>query len=143
MHAVGLRVVELAVPDPGASRHSLHVTGADHRTGADAVLVLERAVEHVRDDLHVAMPVRVEPFAGGDPVFIDDPERAEAHEARVVVVAERECVFAIEPTEVRLAALFRFAYCRHVEPPVSTLSVVAARSAAALIGPVSNVGSVW
>ena len=46
--------------DAGARAHALHVAGADHRARAHAVLVRERALEHVGDDLHVAVPVRAE-----------------------------------------------------------------------------------
>src|SRR6478736_632546 len=55
MHALGFRMIELAVSDAGAGRHALYVARSNHRTGAEAVFVLERAFEHVRDDLHVAV----------------------------------------------------------------------------------------
>src|SRR5262249_47252180 len=44
MDGITLRVVELAVPNTGAGRHTLDIAGTDHRTGADAVLVFEGAV---------------------------------------------------------------------------------------------------
>ena len=80
----GLRAVgiELAVLDAGARRHALHVARADHGARAQAVLVLERAVEHVGDDLHVAVAVRAEAGARLHAVFVDHAQRAEAHVLR-------------------------------------------------------------
>src|SRR5262249_16037324 len=113
MDGITLRVVELAVPNTGAGRHTLDIAGTDHRTGADAVLVFEGAVGHVGNDLRGGVRGRVEPFGGRDPILVDHPQRAESHEARVVVSAERERVPAVEPAEVRRPAVFRFAYCHH------------------------------
>jgi len=53
------------------------VAWADHRAGAERVLVGQLAVEHVADDLHVAMAVRTEARAGRDAILVDDPQRAE------------------------------------------------------------------
>src|SRR3974390_2825282 len=47
MYRLGLRVIEFAVPDAGPGRHDLHVSGPDYRTGTEAVLVLERAIENI------------------------------------------------------------------------------------------------
>src|SRR6185295_15245453 len=95
----------LAVPDARARGHPLHVARPDDRAGADAVLVLERALEDIGDDLHVAVSVGVEPAARPHPVLVDHAQRAEAHMLRVVVVAEGEAVPAVEPAEVGDAAL--------------------------------------
>ena len=67
--------------------------------------MLERALEHVGDDLHVAVRVRAEAAAGRDAVVVDDAQRAEPHVRRVVVVAEGERVPAVEPTDARAPAL--------------------------------------
>src|ERR1700694_4847917 len=64
MHRLGLRVVELTVTDPETGRHDLPFPRSDHRSGADAVLVLERTFEDVGDDLHVLVPVGAEALAG-------------------------------------------------------------------------------
>ena len=45
------------------------------------------------------------PPPGRDAVVVDDPQRAELVVLRVVVIAERERVPAIEPAEIRDAAL--------------------------------------
>ena len=41
------------------------------------------------------------PTAGRDAIVVDDPQRAELVVPRVVVIAERERVPAVEPAEVR------------------------------------------
>jgi len=104
--AVG-SVVELAVAHAGAGAHALHVAGADHAghcgTGfavAHAVLVRQRAVEHIADDLHVAVAVCAEASAGGDAVFVDDTQITHAHVAGVVVVGEAEAMETLEPAVV-------------------------------------------
>src|SRR5512146_3335919 len=106
MDRLRLRRVELAVTDAGAGGHALHLAGPDDRTGADAVLVLERAFEDVGDDLHVAMAMRIEAGAGLDAILIDDAQGTEAHMARIVIVAERKTVQALQPAEIGKTALF-------------------------------------
>lgn len=78
----------------------------------------QRPVEHVGDDLHVGMAVRCEAAAGGYLVLVDDTQVAESHEARIVVVAERETVPAVQPVDPDLAALGGFADLVHARPPV-------------------------
>jgi len=67
--------------------------------------VLERALEHVRDDLHVAVRVRAEALAGLDAVLVDHPQRPETHVGGIVVVGERERVEREQPAVVGTAAL--------------------------------------
>ena len=105
VHRLVALAVELAVGDAGPRAHALDVAGHDHRAGAHAVGVLERALQHVGHDLHVAVRVGAEALAGRDPVLVDDPERAEAHVGGVVVVGEREGVRGVEPAVVEVAAL--------------------------------------
>jgi hypothetical protein len=52
------------------------------------------------------MRVRGKPVARADAVVVEHPERTEAHVRRVVVLAEREAVAAVEPPKIR-AATFR------------------------------------
>src|SRR3954464_769875 len=105
MHRLGPRMVELAVCDARTGRHSLNVARADHRTGADAVLVLHGAFQDVGDDLHVLVGMRVKTAAWRDAVVVDHAQRADSHVPRVVVVAEGKGVTAVQPTEVGHAAL--------------------------------------
>src|SRR5206468_12294286 len=89
----------------GAGGHALHLAGVDDGPGPQAVLVLERALDDVGDDLHVAVAMGGEACARLHPVLVDDAQAAEAHVARVEVVGEREGVAAREPAELRAAAL--------------------------------------
>jgi hypothetical protein len=93
-------VIKLAVPDSGPGRHDLNLSRPDHRTGSDAVLVLERALEDVGNDLHVPVPVGIEPGARLDAIFVDHPQRTKAHVPGIAVIAERKRVPAIQPSEI-------------------------------------------
>src|SRR5262249_14608271 len=95
VHRITLRRVELAVEHPGSCGHPLHLARADHGAGPHAVSVLERARNDVREDLHVAVSMRAEARAGRHGVLVDDPQRAEAHLTRAVVVREGEAVLAV------------------------------------------------
>jgi hypothetical protein len=114
VHRVGRRGVELAVGHAGARAHALHVARADDRAGAHRVAVLEPALEHIRDDLHVLVAVRAEALLGLHAVFVDHAQRAEAHVRRVVVVGERERVEAVEPAVLGVAARGGGSHCHHV-----------------------------
>jgi Arc/MetJ family transcription regulator len=117
-------VVELAVQHAGAGAHALHVAGQDDagvcaagRAVAHAVLVRQRAVEHITDDLHVAMAVRAEAGARRDAVVVDDAQVAHAHVARVVVVGEREAVETLQPAVVGITAVGGLAQRQHRQSP--------------------------
>src|SRR2546422_6674424 len=69
------------------------------------VLVGKRALEHVADDLHVAVPVGAEARARGDAILVDDAQRPEPHVPRVLVAGEGEAVVRVEPAVVGMAAL--------------------------------------
>src|SRR5258708_1051767 len=57
MDRVALGGVVFAVGDAGPRAHALHVAGPDDRAIAHRIAVREPALEHVSDDLHVAMAV--------------------------------------------------------------------------------------
>ena len=127
------RVVELAVLHAAAGAHALHVAGPDHAGRAAGApvpmlsLCASSPVEHVADDLHVAVAVRAEAGARGDAVLVDDAQVAEAHVARVVVVGEREAVAALQPAVVGVAAVGRFAQGDHETSPFDELECRRAR----------------
>jgi hypothetical protein len=79
--------------------------------------VLERALEPVRDDLHVAVPVRAEAGARGNAVFVDDAQVAHAHVRRVVVIGEGKAVVALEPAVVGIAPVGGLAQRDHGGSP--------------------------
>src|SRR5919112_1293635 len=105
-------------PEPPAplfvGERLLLVARPQHAAPARGVPVREPAREHDGDDLHVAVRVRAEARAGRDVVLVDDPQAPEAHVARVVVVAEREGVAAVEPPRARPPALPRRSYRYHL-----------------------------
>src|SRR5919197_6476974 len=55
VHGIGFRGIELAVQDAGAGAHSLGIARTDDGPVPQTVLVLQCPLEHIRDDLHVAM----------------------------------------------------------------------------------------
>ena len=77
--------------------------------------MLEPAVEHVRDDLHVAMRMRPKPATRRDAVFVDHSQPAKAHVFGVVVLGERKSVVTVEPAVVGVAALLGLADGQHAE----------------------------
>ncbi len=105
----GRRWVELAVGDAAAGAHELDLAWAEFAAVAHAVLVGDGSGNDPCEDFHVAVRVSGEAGAGGDAVFVDDAERAEAHVGGVVVVAEAEGVEGAEPAVVGVAAVRGFA----------------------------------
>src|SRR6266404_4706202 len=115
VHWFCLRVIELAVADTRTRGHDLHFARSDDRSGADAVLVLEGTFQNVGNDFHVPMSVSTESLSGADPVFVDHPERPEAHVLRIVIVTEGKRVPAIKPSQIGGAATTGFANGQHDE----------------------------
>jgi hypothetical protein len=109
MEEIGGRGVELAVGDAAAGAHELDLAGAEFAAVAHAVLVGDGTGDDAGEDFHVAVRVGGEAGAGGDAVFVDDAERAEAHVGGVVVVAEAEGMEGAEPAVVGVAAVGGFA----------------------------------
>jgi len=77
----------------------------ESRDPADRNDVIGRFQQGTKAD--VAMAVSAETLPRLDAVLVDDAQRPEAHVFRVVIVAERERVAAVEPPEVRLAPFAR------------------------------------
>ena len=108
VHGVAGRRIEFAVLDAGPGAHALHLAGLDGLHGADAVAVRQRARKHDRDDLHVGVRMGGKPALGCHHVLVDHPQRAKAHAARFVIVAEGEAVAAVEPGQSSAAAFLRW-----------------------------------
>src|SRR4029077_5932881 len=98
--------VVFAMGDAAARTHTLDFARPDGGTGAQAILILERAFQHIADDLHVAMAVIGKAALGRDLVLIDYAQIAKAHMGRVIILAEGEGVAAVEPAEIGTAARF-------------------------------------
>src|SRR6266516_4113600 len=109
---VGGRIF-FAVRDAGAGRHSLPIAGPYHRAVTHTVFVFQRALQDVGDDFHVAVGMGGEAVTGLHSVLVDDAQAAKPHMRRVVVTIERERVISVEPTKIKVAALFRFASSDH------------------------------
>ena len=114
MNRIVLRGIELGTANTGSRRHKLDVARADHRAAAKGIAVRQPALEDIRKDLHVLMAVGIETAAPCHPVIIDDPERAEAHMARIVILAKRKAVMAVEPAKIGMAAFGRLAMNDHL-----------------------------
>ena len=69
--------------------------------------LLEPAVEHPRDDLHVAVRMQPETGAGCDDVVVVHEEEPVVRVRRVVVIREAEAVPRIEPVEFAVEAFVR------------------------------------
>src|SRR5260370_36200865 len=113
MHRLGLRVIIFAVQDPGAGAHPLDLARSDHRAGAETVLMLECTLEHIGDDLHVAMSMPGEARARRHSILVDHPHGAKPHIGRIAIIAEREAVLAVQPIEPGRAPLLGGSYRQH------------------------------
>src|SRR5229473_766466 len=113
VHGFSGRVIELAVAHAGAGRHALQFAGPDGGTVAHAVLVLQAAIQDIRDNFHIAVTVHAEALAWLHAVFIHDPERAKAHLPGVIIIGEGKGVVGVKPAVVGMAALCRFTYLDH------------------------------
>src|SRR3546814_18853353 len=83
------------------------------------VAVGDGAFPHIGDDFHVAVRVRVEAAAGTDGVVVPDPERADTHPLRIVVVAEAEVMAGGQPVDVEPAETADRTYLDHCRSPRS------------------------
>ena len=92
MEWFGAAGIELTVRDAAARAHELNLPALEHAAVAHAVLVLQRAFQHVTENFHVAVRMRAEALSGRDAIVVNDAQRAEADVRRVVVVGKRESV---------------------------------------------------
>src|SRR6185436_12945922 len=76
--------------------------------------MLQRALENVSNDLHVAMAVHGKASTGGNKIFIDNSQHSKAHVAGIVVLIERECVIGVEPAVVEVSPLLSFSNRDHL-----------------------------
>jgi hypothetical protein len=88
------------VGDAAAGAHHLHVAGHGAAAVAQAVLVADRALAHVGDDLHIRVRVGREAGVRRDGVVVPHAQRAPAHAGGIAVVGEGEVVPGLEPAVV-------------------------------------------
>lgn len=97
MRALPLGTIELAMAHTAARSHAPHISGLDDAgsrifstSAAHAVLVRQLALQHITDDLHIAVDMGAKAGVRGDTVFIDDMQHAKAHALLVHIVRSRE-----------------------------------------------------
>src|SRR5262245_15135025 len=113
MRGFRVRRVELAVHDAVTGGHGLELVAAEDVGPGEAIAVRQTAVDHVGQDLHVAMAVWSKPLAGRDAVFFEHAQDTKAGEVRVLVAAERKCGARAQPSEFGGAAILTPANADH------------------------------
>ena len=71
--------VVLRVANAGAGAHHLHVARLGASLMAEAVLMRDRALPHIGDDLHVGVGMRREAGVGRDLVVVPYPQGSVPH----------------------------------------------------------------
>src|SRR5581483_8151390 len=104
MDRISLGGVRFTVADAGAGAHALTISRTNNRAIAHAVFVLQRPLEHIGDDLHVAMRMHGKAFARGNEVLVNHAQGAESHKTWVVILIERKTVPGVKPAVVAAAA---------------------------------------
>ena len=97
-------MIEFAMANSGSRGHALNIAWTNDGARTETVLVLKSAVEHVGNNLHIAMALRPKSCARLNSVFVDYTQRPKAHVLRVIVVCERETVKTIKPAVVLMTA---------------------------------------
>lgn len=99
--------------DAGASGRELHISpvhsvelvrlAALLALGQHGVAMSQLSREYVSENLKVAMRMRGKPRVGLDSVLVQDSQRAELGECRIVPVREGEAVICVQPAMVAVA----------------------------------------
>src|SRR5205823_2643845 len=98
---------------PGSGADALHVAGPHRCFGAEAVFMLQRPGNHVRNDLHIPVGMGSETLPAHHAVLIENSQGMELRMFRIEIIGEGKCVVRIEPAVVRVAAIFRPANRNH------------------------------
>src|ERR1700687_3677978 len=78
--------------------------------------MLERALEDVGDDFHVAVRVHREAAATGHAIVVHDAQGAKLHMLWVIVIGKGKGEMSVQPAVVGVAALVAFANVDHDAP---------------------------
>jgi hypothetical protein len=113
MNRLIFRGVELAVRDAAARTDALDVARAHDGGVAHRIAMLQRALDDVGDDFHVAMRVHAKALAGSNEVLVDDAQRLEMRVARIMIIRKAEGVIGIQPTVIGVAAFTGFSNINH------------------------------
>ena len=92
VNGFGAGWIELRMGHTRAGAHQLDLARHESATIAHAVLVFERAIDDIAEDLHVPMRMIWKTTAWRDTVFIDHAQAAKAHVLRIVVVRKTKTV---------------------------------------------------
>src|SRR5579872_4864033 len=88
-----------------AGAHALDIPGPNEGAISQRVAVRKLALEHVADDLHIAVSVRAEALPRCHPILIDDPQGTEFDVRRIKVVGERKAVIRAQPAVIGKASI--------------------------------------
>src|SRR5262249_57246073 len=104
----------------------LAITWQNDGTGAQAVLVLQLALQHVGDDFHVVMRVGREARRRSHVVLIDHPQGPESHPARIPIVTEAEAVLGVQPSVIASASLIAASHGNHrpLSPTIIVMTII-------------------
>src|SRR6266487_3094015 len=75
--------------------------------------MFELARENVSKDLHILMRMRGKSFTWQHAILVHHTQTAKVHVRRIVILIEREGVISIQPPQIKVAAIFRFANIDH------------------------------
>src|SRR5262249_38227490 len=103
--------------DAGSGTHYLHVPGLGAALVAEAVLMGDRTLADIGDDLHVGMGMRRKPGVRRDRIVVPHPQRAPAHALGVMIVGEREMMLGVEPAVVCSPQAFEGSAFDHLQSP--------------------------
>src|SRR5262245_7287465 len=109
--------------DAGPRAHHLHVARLGSAFVSKVVLVRDRTLAHIGDDLHVGMGMRWKARVGRDLVVVPNAQGAPAHARRIMVIAERKVVLGLQPAMVRTGELIEGSTFDHRKSSVAVLCV--------------------
>src|SRR5262245_39958254 len=92
--------------DSLAGAHHLDFARVHAPSVAEAILVLQLALQDVSDDLHIAVWVRWKSSTAGDDVVVENAQRTPIHVLRIVVLAEGKVPARVEPAKVLVMSFF-------------------------------------
>ena len=95
--------IVFGVADAGAGAHDLDVAGFCAAFIAEAVLVRDRALPYIGDDLHIGVRVRRKAGLRRDLVVVPDAQRAPIHALGIAVIGKGEMMAGVEPAVVAAA----------------------------------------
>ena len=90
--------------DTCSRRHRLDFIGSENVSLAHAVAMEKVAVEHVGDDLHVAMCMRAETLSRLDAIVVDHPQGTKSHVFGIVVVGEGKREVGVQPSPIGMSS---------------------------------------